>query len=106
MAQTVTTADKEETMAEYDGIVVEAGPDRLLTAAYRTKPDIPNTHTVYMPMADYARFFRDFSHDPHRIIQRDERRTKPQGEFLLTMSTNDAVRQDLLHFLDSIRKAA
>jgi len=42
----------------------------------------------------------------HRIIQRAGRLTKPQGELTLTMSGNDAVRNDLLHFLDSIQKAA
>ena len=42
----------------------------------------------------------------HRIIQRAGRLTKPQGELTLTMSANHAVRQDLLHFLDVVRKAA
>ena len=42
----------------------------------------------------------------HRIIQRAGRLTKPQGELTLTMSANNAVRHDLLHFLDSIQKAA
>jgi len=42
----------------------------------------------------------------HRIIQRAGRLTKPQGELTLTMSANHAVRQDLLHFLDVIKKAA
>lgn len=42
----------------------------------------------------------------HRIIQRAGRLTKPQGTLTLTMSANDAVRQDLFHFLDSIKKAA
>ena len=42
----------------------------------------------------------------HRIIQRAGRLTKPQGELTLTMSANNAVRQDLMHFLDSIQKAA
>jgi hypothetical protein len=42
----------------------------------------------------------------HRIIQRAGRLTKPQGELTLSMSGNDAVRHDLLHFLDSIQKAA
>ena len=42
----------------------------------------------------------------HRIIQRAGRLTRPQGELTLTMSANDAVRHDLLHFLDAIQKAA
>jgi hypothetical protein len=42
----------------------------------------------------------------HRIIQRAGRLTRPQGELTLTMSANSAVRKDLLHFLDTIGKAA
>jgi hypothetical protein len=42
----------------------------------------------------------------HRVIQRAGRLTKPHGELTLTMSANNAVRHDLLHFLDSIQKAA
>jgi hypothetical protein len=42
----------------------------------------------------------------HRIIQRAGRLTRPKGELTLTMSANDAVRQDLLHFLDVVKKAA
>ena len=42
----------------------------------------------------------------HRIIQRAGRLTKPHGELTLTMSANQAVRKDLLHFLDRIEKAA
>ena len=42
----------------------------------------------------------------HRIIQRAGRLTRPQGELTLTMSGNQAVKHDLLHFLDSIQKAA
>lgn len=42
----------------------------------------------------------------HRIIQRAGRLTKPQGELTLTMSANHAVRKDLLHFLDVVKKAA
>jgi hypothetical protein len=42
----------------------------------------------------------------HRIIQRAGRLTRPNGELTLTMSANSAVRQDLLHFLDAIQKAA
>jgi len=42
----------------------------------------------------------------HRIIQRAGRFTRPQGELTLTMSANDAVRKNLLHFLDALQKAA
>ena len=42
----------------------------------------------------------------HRIIQRAGRFTRPQGELTLTMSANDAVRKDLLHFLNALQKAA
>ncbi len=42
----------------------------------------------------------------HRIIQRAGRFTRPQGKLTLTMSANHAVRQDLLHFLDMLQKAA
>jgi hypothetical protein len=42
----------------------------------------------------------------HRIIQRAGRLTRPSGELTLTMSANQAVRKDLLHFLDTLQKAA
>lgn len=42
----------------------------------------------------------------HRIIQRAGRLTRPQGELTLTMSTNPAVRKDILHFIDTLQKAA
>ena len=42
----------------------------------------------------------------HRVIQRAGRLTRPQGELTLTMSANHAVRNDLLHFLDVLQKAA
>ena len=42
----------------------------------------------------------------HRIIQRAGRLTRPQGELTLTMSANPTVRNDLLHFLDALQKAA
>jgi hypothetical protein len=42
----------------------------------------------------------------HRIIQRAGRLTKPKGELTLTMSANEAVRDELLHFLDTLQKAA
>jgi hypothetical protein len=42
----------------------------------------------------------------HRIIQRAGRIIRPQGKLTLTMSANHAVRKDLLHFLDVLKKAA
>ena len=42
----------------------------------------------------------------HRIIQRAGRLTRPQGELTMTMSANHAVRKDLMHFLDVLKKAA
>jgi hypothetical protein len=42
----------------------------------------------------------------HRIIQRAGRIIRPQGELTLTMSANQTVRKDLLHFLDVLQKAA
>jgi len=42
----------------------------------------------------------------HRIIQRAGRLTRPKGEFTLTMSANESVRHDLLHFLEVLQKAA
>jgi len=42
----------------------------------------------------------------HRIIQRAGRITRPQGKLTLTMSANQAVRKDLLHFLNVLQKAA
>ena len=42
----------------------------------------------------------------HRLIQRAGRIIRPQGKLTLTMSANHAVRKDLLHFLDVLRKAA
>jgi len=38
------------------------------------------------------------------IIQRAGRLTQPQGELTLTMSANEAVRKDLLHFMDVLQK--
>jgi len=42
----------------------------------------------------------------HQIIQRAGRLTKPKGKLTLTLSTNQAVCQDLLHFLDALKNAA
>jgi hypothetical protein len=42
----------------------------------------------------------------HRIIQRTGRLTRPSGELTLTMSANQSVQHDLLHFLHVLQKAA
>jgi hypothetical protein len=42
----------------------------------------------------------------HRIIQRAGRLIRPQGILTLSMSANQAVRNDLLRFLDVLKKAA
>jgi hypothetical protein len=39
------------------------------------------------------------------IIQTSDRLTRPQGELTLTMSANHTVRNDLVHFLDVLKKA-
>lgn len=80
-------------MADYDGIIVGAGPNALLTGAYLAKAGqkilllerrlemggglcseyvtipgfIHNTHAIYMPMVDYAPFFQDFKHDLEEV---------------------------------------
>ena len=86
--------EKEEEMAEYDGIIIGAGPNGLLTASYLAKAGlkilllerrfemggglcsehitipsfIHNTHAIYMPMVDYAPFFQDFKHEMEEIF--------------------------------------
>ncbi len=42
----------------------------------------------------------------HRIIQRAGRFTRPGGKLTLTMNSNQAVKKDLLHFLDAMQKVA
>lgn len=42
----------------------------------------------------------------HRIIQRAGHCTRPRGKLTLTMNSNQAVKRDLLHFLEAIQKAA
>ena len=42
----------------------------------------------------------------HQIIQRAGRLTRPQGKLTLTMSPNQTVKKDLLHFMDVLQKAA
>jgi hypothetical protein len=40
------------------------------------------------------------------LVQRAGRLTRPQGELTLTVSANDEVRDELLHCLDQLQKAA
>jgi hypothetical protein len=42
----------------------------------------------------------------HRIIQRAGRFTRPGGQLTLTMNSNQAVKKDLLHFLEAMQRAA
>ncbi|WP_373500722.1 hypothetical protein [Desulfococcus sp.] len=42
----------------------------------------------------------------HRFIQRAGRLIRPQGKLMLVMSANKAVREDLLHFIEVLQKAA
>jgi hypothetical protein len=42
----------------------------------------------------------------HRLLQRAGRLIRPQGKLTLTMSANQTVRKDLLHFLNVLQKAA
>jgi hypothetical protein len=41
-----------------------------------------------------------------KLIQRAGRLTRPQGQLTLTMSANPAVKTELLHYLDRLKKAA
>ena len=42
----------------------------------------------------------------HRFIQRAGRLTEQQGKLTLTLHPNPVVKEDLLHFLDALQKAA
>lgn len=63
--------------------------------AHRAQPKCPAAWT-----------FQKLDTIRHRIIQRAGRLTRPAGELTLTMSANQAVRKDFLHFLDTLHKAA
>jgi hypothetical protein len=41
-----------------------------------------------------------------RVLQRASRLTEPHGKLTLTMSGNEAVKRDLLYFLDGLKKTA
>lgn len=59
-----------------------------------------------LPKRPAAWMFEKLDTLRHRIIQRAGRLTRPQGELTLTMSANPAVREDLLHFLEVLKKTA
>ena len=42
----------------------------------------------------------------HRFIQRAGRLTQPKGELTLTMNSNPQAKEDLLHFLETLKEAA
>ena len=42
----------------------------------------------------------------HKLIQRAGRFTEPQGRLTLTMSANMAVREELLHYMKNLQRAA
>lgn len=50
--------------------------------------------------------FEELSTIRQRLIQRAGRLTQPQGRLTLTMSGNEAVKRELLYFLDALKKAA
>ena len=50
--------------------------------------------------------FTEMSWIRHHLLQRAGRLTEPQGKLTLTLSGNEAVRKDLLNFLDALEKAA
>ena len=66
---------------------------------------VPTAHRA-LPKRPAAWKFETLDTLRHRIIQRAGRLTRPQGQLTLTMSANKAVRKDLLHFLDAVKKAA
>jgi hypothetical protein len=42
----------------------------------------------------------------HHLLQRAGRLTQPHGKLTLTMHPNPAVKEDLIQFLDALKKAA
>ncbi len=66
------------------------------------QPSVPRTQ-VKRP-ASWT--FEKLSTIRNRIIKKTGRLTRPQGELTLTMSANQATRNNLLHFLDVLQKAA
>ncbi len=56
--------------------------------------------------AIYARFYSAANTLRRRVIQRAGRLIRPQGWLTLSMNANQAVQNELLHYLDEIEKAA
>ena len=50
--------------------------------------------------------FEQLSTIRQRIIQRAGRLIRPQGQLTLSMSANEAVQNELLHYLEQLDKAA
>ena len=66
----------------------------------------PAAATRALPKRPAAWAFEKSDTLHHRIIQRAGLFIRPQGELTLTMSANHAVRQDLMHYLNALQKAA
>lgn len=79
----------------------------LATEAQTSKKKRPlETAERALPKRPAAWAFEKLDTLRHRLIQRAGRLTRPQGQLTLTMGANEAVRKDLLHFLDVLQKAA
>lgn len=50
--------------------------------------------------------FEELATIRHHLLQRAGRFTEPQGKLTLTISGNSAVKNDLIYFLDTLKKAA
>jgi hypothetical protein len=50
--------------------------------------------------------FQTLDTPSHQIIQRANRLIRPRGALTFSMSENAAVRKDLWHFLEAVKKAA
>ena len=62
--------------------------------------------TRALPKRPAAWVFEKLDTLRHRVIQRAGRFTRPHGQLTLTMSANQTVRKDLMHFLDVLQKTA
>jgi hypothetical protein len=67
-----------------------------------SKPSFPRT----LAKRPAAWAFEKLDTLRHRIIQRAGRLVRPQGKLTLTMSANQAVQNDLLHYLEVLQKTA
>ena len=68
----------------------------------RAQPPARNTTAKRAPLWAFA----SIATLRHHIIQRAGLLIRPQGQLTLSMSLNDAVKNDLLHFLDALGAAA